>query len=204
MLHFTPAALRRLAPLATLLGTLALVGTVSAAPAPDQSVTIDGFAFSPTEITVPVGGTAVWTNVQAGVPHTVTSADVTTFDSGVMATNDTFSHTFTQVGDFAYQCEIHPSMHGTVHVVAAAATTDQAAEAPAVDAAAALDAAGGAATAPAATSTASLPATPAPTTAALATPAAPAAPTSAPVAQPTAPAAPITQPTATPAAYYGY
>jgi plastocyanin len=178
MLHFTPAVLRRLAPLATLLGTLALVGTVSAAAAPDQSVTIDGFAFSPAEITVPVGGTAVWTNVQAGVPHTVTSADVTTFDSGVMATNDTFSHTFTQVGDFAYQCEIHPSMRGTVHVVAAAATTDQSAEAPALDAGAALDA--------------------------LAQSSVPAAPTSAPIAQPTAPAAPIAQPTSTPAAYYGY
>jgi hypothetical protein len=158
---------------------------VSAAPAPDQRVAIDAFAFAPGEITLPVGGTAVWTNAQAGVPHTVTSADVTTFDSGVLATNDTFSFTFTQAGDFAYQCEIHPSMRGTVHVVAAAATTDQSAVTP-TDASAALDAA--------ATSTSTSSPTAEPTAAPIAPSSATAAPT----------ATPIAQPTATPAAYYGY
>jgi len=163
------------------MGALALVANVSAAPAPDQSVSIDAFAFSPAEITVPVGGSAVWTNAQAGVPHTVTSVDATAFDSGVLATNDTFSFTFAQAGDFAYQCEIHPSMRGTVHVVAAADTTNQSSAAP-TDSSASLNAAAAAATSPAATSTPTLTAT----------------------AAPTSTLAPIAQPTATPAAYYGY
>jgi plastocyanin len=178
MMNLT-SAVRRLLPLSVLIGGLALVANVSAAAAPNQSVVIDAFAFSPAEITVPVGGSVTWTNAQAGVPHTVTSADVTTFDSGVMASNDTFSFTFTQAGDFAYQCEIHPSMHGTVHVVAAAAAPDQSAAAASDASAAAADAA---ATppqaAPAATST------------------------SEPTAAPTV--APVVQPTATPAGYYGY
>jgi plastocyanin len=175
MLHLT-TALRRLLPLSVLVGALALVASVSAAAAPDQSVAIDAFAFSPAEISVPVGGSVTWTNVQAGVPHTVTSTDVTTFDSGVLASNDVFSFTFTQAGDFAYQCEIHPSMHGTVHVVAAAAADQPAAAVAPVDA----------------TTTTPLAAAPAETA------------TAAPVATASPTSAPIVQPTVTPTGYYGY
>jgi plastocyanin len=207
MLNLTSAALRRLVPLATLVGTLALVGTVSAAAAPDQSVAIDAFAFSPAEITVPVGGSVVWTNAQAGVPHTVTSVDATTFDSGVLATNNTFSFTFGQLGDFAYQCEIHPSMRGTVHVVAAAASADQSSVGP-VDASAAPDASAAEATSPAVSSASTSAAAPEPSTAPVAQTTVTATPGAAPSAPSTATAAPtsvrVAQPTATPAAYYGY
>jgi plastocyanin len=179
MLNLT-SAVRRLVPLSVLIGAMALVANVAAA-APDQSVSIDAFAFSPAELTVPVGSSVTWTNAQAGVPHTVTSTDVTTFDSGILATNNTFSFTFTQAGDFAYECEIHPSMHGTVHVVAAAAASDPTSVTP-IDASGAIDAA--AAEAPSSAAS----------TASISTATAAAAPTPAPIAQPTA----------TPAAYYGY
>ena len=56
--------------------------------------------------------------------HTVTSGEVAgnvgepdgTFDSGNMATGDTFSHTFDTAGDFPYYCTPHPWMTGTVTV----------------------------------------------------------------------------------------
>ena len=82
----------------------------------DQSVTIDNFAFAPAGLSVPVGATLTWTNVQDGVRHTTSSLDGT-WDSGVLSSGDSFAFTFTTVGDFAYQCNIHPSMKGVVHVV---------------------------------------------------------------------------------------
>jgi plastocyanin len=106
-----------------LLGGLAIaaVGTSSAAfAAQDQSVTIDSFAFAPADISAPVGSTLTWTNTQAGVPHTTTAINGA-WDSGVLSTGNSFSFKLDQVGDFAYECLIHPSMLGTVHVVAAAA-----------------------------------------------------------------------------------
>jgi len=78
------------------------------------SVTIENFAFSPSTITVSVGDIVTWTNMDA-TPHTVT-ADGGSFDSGNMAEDDTFSHTFNEAGTFGYTCTIHPYMQGTVIV----------------------------------------------------------------------------------------
>jgi plastocyanin len=110
-----------------LVGSLAIVAGASSTIAhaaqadqatqpPDQAVLIDAFAFAPTEVTLPVGASVVWTNKQAGVKHTSSALDGT-WDSGILSTNDTFSFTFDQTGDFAYECDIHPSMQGIVHVV---------------------------------------------------------------------------------------
>jgi plastocyanin len=169
-----------------LLGSLAFaaitVGVANAAPdSNDTAVAIADFAFGPADITAPVGTALTWTNVQAGVPHTTTSLDGV-WDSGVMSSNAAFTFTFNQPGDFAYQCDIHPSMKGVVHIVAAEA---------AVVAEPALEIAEPAANVPEPT-----PAVPTPTLAPTL------APTVAPVqAAPTpAPAAP----TPTPAARYGY
>jgi len=116
-----------------LLGGLAIAAVAGAsvtqaAPA-DQAVSIDGFAFAPAEVSVPVGTSVVWTNLQNGVQHTTSSLDGL-WDSGALATSDAFSFTFTQPGDFAYQCTIHPSMRGIVHVVADARAQTVSAAAP--------------------------------------------------------------------------
>src|SRR5579859_3459668 len=84
------------------------------------SITTTGsFAFSPATITIKVGTTVTWTNTTS-VPHTVTSDDNTTFDSGIntpiAANGGTFSFTFTKAGTFAYHCQIHPFMKATVIV----------------------------------------------------------------------------------------
>lgn len=92
----------------------------SSGPAMAVSITTGGsFAFSPATITIKVGTTVTWTN-NTSVPHTVTSDDGTTFDSGlntpIAANGGTFSFTFTKAGTFAYHCQIHPFMKATVVV----------------------------------------------------------------------------------------
>ncbi len=104
------------------LALLVMFGTATSTSAADVAVTINGFAFMPASITVPVGTRVVWTNQQPQVPHTVTSDTAGIFDSGTVQTGATFAFTFNQVGTFAYHCNIHPNMHGTV-VVTAAGTT---------------------------------------------------------------------------------
>ncbi len=90
--------------------------TISAA---DMAITIQGFAFSPATITVPVGTKVTWTNKDPAT-HTVTS-DSGAFDSKNITTGGTFSFAFSQVGSFAYHCNIHPQMTATIVVTAAAA-----------------------------------------------------------------------------------
>lgn len=79
-----------------------------------MTVGIDNFLYSPDPITVAVGTTITWTNEQS-VQHTVTGEDGS-FDSGHIASGDTFEHTFDAAGTFAYACSIHSSMVGTVIV----------------------------------------------------------------------------------------
>jgi amicyanin len=84
------------------------------------SITSSGtFAFSPATLTIKVGTTVTWTNTTSA-PHTVTSDDGTTFDSGINTplspNGGTFSHTFTKAGTYAYHCQIHPFMKATIIV----------------------------------------------------------------------------------------
>ena len=103
--------------------------TTSAA---DMAITIQGFAFSPATITVPVGTKVTWTNKDPAT-HTVTS-DTGAFDSKNLTTGNTFSFTFSQAGSFAYHCAIHTRMTATI-VVTAAAAAPSAANAPSATAA---------------------------------------------------------------------
>jgi plastocyanin len=79
-------------------------------------VTIQSMAFQPATITVVIGSKITWTNMDA-VAHTVTSDDGTSFDSGNINPQGTFSFTATQVGSYAYHSSIQPTMHGTLQVV---------------------------------------------------------------------------------------
>jgi plastocyanin len=80
-----------------------------------KHVTIQNFAFSPETLTVAPGTTVIWTNKDS-VDHTVTSDTGAWPDSGSLATNKTFSHTFTKAGTYPYHCAIHSSMKATVVV----------------------------------------------------------------------------------------
>ncbi len=113
-----------LAPMSTL--TPAFAAEVAAdIKSGSSSLTTD--AYSPNPIEINVGDTVTWTN-RDSTPHTVTSGTAGTpdgkFDSSpnfnpLMAPQQTFSHTFTEAGEFPYYCGLHPNMVGTVIVAAA-------------------------------------------------------------------------------------
>ena len=87
-------------------------------PAPSTAaVHLAGAQFSPTTVTVAVGGTVTWTNNDAS-KHTVT-ADDASFDSATLNSGATFAHTFTAPGTYPYGCDFHGNMRGTVIVTAA-------------------------------------------------------------------------------------
>jgi plastocyanin len=93
----------------------------SSAPAPSgeaaraEKVEIVDFAYDPDPVTVQVGGKVTWLN-QDSAPHTATAEDGS-FDTGTLEEGKLKSETFKQAGTYAYICEIHPDMHGTVEVV---------------------------------------------------------------------------------------
>ena len=76
-------------------------------------------AFQPNPAQVSIGGTVSWINDDSQ-PHTVTAGENATpdqrFNSGIMVPAATFSHTFTEPGNYPYFCLIHPNMVGEVSV----------------------------------------------------------------------------------------
>lgn len=77
-------------------------------------VSIKGFAFTPAAVTVKKGDSVTWTNNDSPA-HTVTANDGD-FDSGELSPGESFTQKFAKAGTFAYHCEIHASMTGTVTV----------------------------------------------------------------------------------------
>ncbi len=66
------------------------------------------------------GDAVTWTNdgkVASG--HTVTGKG---FDSGVLPSGKSYSHTFSSPGTFSYVCQIHPFMKGKVTVLASSSS----------------------------------------------------------------------------------
>lgn len=84
-------------------------------------VLISQNAFAPERITVPVGATVTWWNMD-GVSHTVTMGEhgeqhpMGAMDSGLMGHMGRWSQTFNTPGVFEYHCDSHPYMTGTVVV----------------------------------------------------------------------------------------
>ncbi len=89
--------------------------TPSGEAARAEKVEIVDFAYDPDPVTVQVGGKVTWLN-QDSAPHTATAED-SSFDTGTLEQGKLKSETFKQAGTYAYICEIHPDMHGTVEVV---------------------------------------------------------------------------------------
>jgi plastocyanin len=96
-------------------GVTRAVGLV-AHVAGDPGATISDFKFTPGGLTIHVGDTVTWTNAGPS-SHTATLRNGS-FASGVLRKGASASHTFSQAGTFAYYCQIHPFMHGTIVVVA--------------------------------------------------------------------------------------
>lgn len=76
------------------------------------NVSIANFAFNPTNITIKAGDMVKWTNDDQ-VPHQIALSGSI---GPILNTGDSYSYTFSNSGIFNYNCNIHPSMVGTVNV----------------------------------------------------------------------------------------
>jgi hypothetical protein len=94
---------------------------VTAHVAGDPGVTIADFHFSPAATTIHVGDTITWSN-NGPSSHTATASGGS-FNTGILKKGQSASHTFTQAGTFAYVCQIHSFMHGTIVVLASTTPT---------------------------------------------------------------------------------
>ncbi len=91
-----------------------------ATPAPQDGVTevsLKGIAFVPKEITIRVGESVRWTNMEGlSISHTTTSGNPGDADSGAiwasgtLRPSESFTHRFDEAGSFVYYCEFHPSV----------------------------------------------------------------------------------------------
>jgi plastocyanin len=108
-------------PAATTAPTTTVAETTTTAPAtttaaPDGDVVvieITGFIFSPAEVTVPVGTTVEWVNLDQ-TAHTTTAADGSW--NATLNHTETFWHVMEEPGEFPYVCTIHMGMAGVVIV----------------------------------------------------------------------------------------
>lgn len=90
-------------------------GATDGAGGEEQRVEIADLAFNPETLTVAAGSTVTWVNADPDLPHTSTSDDEL-WDSGTLNEGGEFSFTFDEPGTFAYFCEVHPTMRGSIVV----------------------------------------------------------------------------------------
>ena len=88
--------------------------TISPSAAASYEVKIDNFSFGPAALTISAGTTVTWIN-RDDIPHTVVSPDKV-FKSKVLDTDEKFSFTFDNPGEYGYFCSVHPKMTGKVVV----------------------------------------------------------------------------------------
>ncbi len=81
----------------------------------EKNIEINGFAFSPQELTINQGETVVWTNKDS-VKHSIISDAGNELKSELFSTSETFSDTFNSKGTFDYHCGAHPNMKAKIIV----------------------------------------------------------------------------------------
>lgn len=85
-----------------------------ASPVPQPvEVAIERLRYRPFQVEVSTGTTVRWTN-NVSLPHTVTNRGV--FDSGSISKGGTFERTFSEPGNYWYECLYHQEMVGVVVV----------------------------------------------------------------------------------------
>ncbi|MBA2373722.1 MAG: cupredoxin domain-containing protein [Chloroflexi bacterium] len=82
--------------------------------APVVDATIADFAFGPDPVKAKVGDVIGWTNADSA-PHTAT-LDQGSCTTATLAKGTTGALSFGAAGTYAYHCNIHPNMKGTIEV----------------------------------------------------------------------------------------
>jgi plastocyanin len=105
--------------------TLAVAVTLwpAVAGAASFEIEIAESGYQPAQLTVRVGDTVTWTNMDSRT-HTVQSDAGTELSSGDLDAGEAYGHVFETPGSYPYRCSIHPDQYrGTITVLAALPTT---------------------------------------------------------------------------------
>lgn len=81
-----------------------------------HKVNIQATQFNPANVTMVLGSTITWTNVDTDV-HSIVSDDGTSYNSGNIAAGASVSLTPGANGTYNYHCGIHPTVTGVFYVV---------------------------------------------------------------------------------------
>ena len=98
----------------TIAAVLLAWAAVAWGAAATKAVSIKGMKYNPASISIKAGDTVAWKN-DDDRDHTVV-ADDGSFKSEKIGSGESFSHTFSKAGKYAYSCSYHPRMKGTVVV----------------------------------------------------------------------------------------
>lgn len=73
--------------------------------------------FTPAHITIEVGDTVVWKNIEKRQYHNVWFKKLQKEEPDYFFPGESYQQSFSEVGAFAYECGPHPKMKGSVTVV---------------------------------------------------------------------------------------
>ena len=94
----------------------ALVVIARPSSAAQINVMIENYQYSPSALSVHVGDSVTWTNMDQA-PHTVTtSSGPEKISSPTLQKGESFTFTFTKAGTYQYYCAVHPEMKASVTV----------------------------------------------------------------------------------------
>ena len=94
------------------LSAFAALPAATAHAATDHAVAIKSMTFDPADLTVAVGDTVTFTNMDSA-PHTGSAKDGS-FETGKLSKGKSATVTIGAAGDHAYFCKIHTNMKGVI------------------------------------------------------------------------------------------
>ena len=80
----------------------------------NQTITMRNFAFSPSNVQVPIGATVTWKN-EDDAPHIAVAADGS-WSTVNLRKGESASVKFDKAGEYLYVCSYHPGMTGRLRV----------------------------------------------------------------------------------------
>jgi len=78
-------------------------------------IRMKGLQFAPEDVTVKVGTTVTWKNLE-DIPHNVVAEEGADFESDTFGKDGTYQFKPEKAGSVKYVCTIHPGMQGTITV----------------------------------------------------------------------------------------
>lgn len=91
----------------------------SLGPANAKEVVVEIFKkqFTPAQITVEQGDTVIWKNIEKRQYHNVWFKQLVKDEPDYIFPGESYQRTFSELGEFAYECGPHPKMVGAVKVI---------------------------------------------------------------------------------------